>query len=61
MTGLADPGAPWRFGVLFSRSGVTAAVETTQFNATVLAVDAINAGGGIEGRLIELVAYDPAS
>ncbi len=61
MTGPADPGAPWRFGVLFSRSGVTAAVETTQFNATVLAVDAINAGGGIKGRPIELISYDPAS
>ncbi len=56
-----DPGAPWRFGVLFSRSGVTAAVETTQFNATVLAVDAVNAAGGIKGRRVELVAYDPAS
>ena len=56
-----DPRAPWRFGVLFSRSGLTAAVETTQLNATVLAVEAINAGGGIRGRPIELVAYNPAS
>ena len=57
----ADLAAPWRFGVLFSRSGVTAAVETTQLNATILAVEAINAAGGIRGRPVELVAYDPAS
>ncbi len=53
--------SPWRFGVLFSQSGVTAAVETTQLNATTLAVEAINAVGGIRGRPVELVAYDPAS
>ena len=47
--------------MLFSRSGVTAAVETTQLNATILAVDAVNASGGIKGRPVELVAYDPAS
>ena len=57
----AEPNAPWRFGVLFSRSGVTAAVETTQLNATILAVEAVNAAGGIRGRPVELVAYDPAS
>ncbi len=61
MTSPVDPRAPWRFGVLFSRSGVTAAVETTQLNATILAVDAVNAAGGIRGRPVELVAYDPAS
>ena len=61
MSSTANPLTPWRFGVLFSRSGVTAAVETTQLNATILAVDAINAGGGIRGRPVELVIYDPAS
>ena len=61
MTLLADAHAPWRFGVLFSRSGVTAAVETTQLNATILAIEAINAEGGIRGRPIEPVIYDPAS
>ena len=61
MIGAVDPGTPWRFGVLFSRSGVTAAVETTQLNATILAVDAVNAAGGVSGRMVELVAYDPAS
>ena len=51
----------WRFGVLFSRSGVTAGVETTQLRATILATEFINAAGGIRGRPIELVVYDPAS
>ncbi len=46
---------------MFSRSGVTAAVETTQLNATILAIDAVNASGGIRGRPVELVIYDPAS
>jgi len=40
---------------------VTASVETTQLNATTLAVEAVNAAGGIRGRPVELVAYDPAS
>lgn len=53
--------APWRFGVLFSRSGVTAAVETTQLHATILAAEFVNAAGGLCGRPIELVVYDPAS
>jgi branched-chain amino acid transport system substrate-binding protein len=61
MISSADPHAPWRFGVLFSRSGVTASIETTQFNATILAIDALNAAGGICGRPIEPIVYDPAS
>ena len=52
---------PWRFGVLFSQTGVTATVERTQLNGTILAAEAINANGGIRGRSIELVAYDPQS
>jgi branched-chain amino acid transport system substrate-binding protein len=40
---------------------VTATIETTQLNATVLAVEAVNARGGILGRPVELVEYDPAS
>jgi branched-chain amino acid transport system substrate-binding protein len=51
----------WRIGVLFSRSGVTAAVESTQANATLLAVEEINRSGGVLGRPIEPIVYDPAS
>ena len=57
----AVPPASWKVGVLFSQSGVTAAIETTQLNATLLAIEAINATGGILGRPIEPIIYDPAS
>ena len=39
-------GRAWRVGVLFSETGVTAAVERTQLQATLLAIDEINAAGG---------------
>ncbi len=48
-----------RIGVLYSRSGVTSAAETTQWQATVLAVEEINRAGGVHGREIELVCLDP--
>src|SRR6516164_5133635 len=57
----SDSGAPWRVGVLFSQTGVTAAIEQTQLNATLLAIDEINAAGGVLGHPIEPVIHDPAS
>ncbi len=56
-----DSGSPWRVGVLFSQTGVTSAIEQTQLNATLLAIDEINSAGGIQGRMIEPVITDPAS
>ena len=53
--------APWRVGVLFSQTGVTSAVEQSQLNATLLAIEEINSSGGVLGRRIEPVIYDPAS
>lgn len=52
---------PWRVGVLFSQSGVTASIETTQLNGTLLAIEQINERGGVLGRQIEPVIHDPAS
>ncbi|MDX6805963.1 transporter substrate-binding domain-containing protein [Terrihabitans rhizophilus] len=52
---------PWRIGVLFSSTGVTAGVETAQLRATLLAVDEINAAGGVLGRSVEAVVRDPGS
>ncbi|MCK0207997.1 transporter substrate-binding domain-containing protein [Starkeya koreensis] len=52
---------PWRIGVLFSATGVTAAVETSQLGGTLLAIDEINEAGGVLGRPVEAVVYDPAS
>ena len=54
-------GDPWRVGVLFSRSGVTAISESEHFYGTVLAIEEINRAGGVLGRLIEPVALDPGS
>src|ERR1043165_742271 len=51
----------WRVGVLFSETGVTGAIERTQRAATLLAIDEINAAGGVRGKRIEPIAYDPAS
>lgn len=51
----------WRVGVLFSQSGATQAIERTQLNATLLAIDEINAAGGVLGRPIEPVIHDPGS
>ena len=51
----------WRVGVLFSQTGVTAGVERSQLDATFLAIDDVNTAGGILGREIVPVVYDPAS
>lgn len=52
---------PWRVGILFSSTGVTAVIEKSQRNGVLLAIDEINAAGGVNGRLIEQVSYDPKS
>ena len=51
----------WRFGLLCSQTGVTASVERTQLNASLLAIEQLNEAGGVAGRLIEPVIHDPAS
>jgi hypothetical protein len=51
----------WRVGVLFSETGATAAVDRTQRAATFLAIEEINRAGGILGRPIEAISYDPKS
>lgn len=49
----------WRVGVLFSRGGVTSITESEHFFGTVLAIEEVNAAGGVLGRPIDPVAYDP--
>jgi branched-chain amino acid transport system substrate-binding protein len=56
-----DNSGNWRVGVLFSQTGVTRGIEQSQLNATLLAIEQINAAGGVLGRQIEPVMYDPAS
>src|SRR6202140_3424122 len=52
---------PWRVGGLFSQTGATSAIEQSQLNATLLAIEEINSGGGVLDRMIQPVIYDPAS
>ena len=53
--------APWRVGVLFAQTGCTAEVERTQLGGTLLAIEEINAAGGINGRELQPVVYDPGA
>ena len=50
-----------KVGVLHSLSGTMAISETSCKDATVLAVEEINAKGGVLGKKIEAVVVDPAS
>ena len=52
--------SPIKIGVLYSTTGVTSAVELTQQRATMLAVEEVNAAGGVLGRELQLVCFDPA-
>jgi len=52
---------PWRVGVLFSRSGFMAIIEETQVHGTLIAIEEINERGGVNGRELVPVIYDPAS
>jgi ABC-type branched-subunit amino acid transport system substrate-binding protein len=58
---MADLNSPWTVGVLFSQSGVTGYVERSQLQGTLLAIEEINAGGGVMGRPIQPIIYDPGS
>lgn len=49
----------WCIGVLYSRAGVTSVTESEHFFGTALAIEEINAAGGVGGRLLDPVVYDP--
>lgn len=57
----AHGSAPWRVGVLFSRSGFMALIEETQYRGTMIAIDEINQAGGINGREVVAEVCDPQS
>ncbi len=48
-------------GVLFSRTGAVAVVESTLHDACMMAIDEINASGGVNGRMLKPFVEDPAS
>ena len=54
-------GQTWKLGVLFSQTGTLAVIEVSQLQATLLAIEEINEAGGVQGREIEPVVYDPCS
>jgi branched-chain amino acid transport system substrate-binding protein len=51
----------FRVGVLFSKTGVTAVIEASQLQGTLLAIEEMNAAGGVDGRMLQPVYYDPGS
>jgi ABC-type branched-subunit amino acid transport system substrate-binding protein len=52
---------PWYVGVLWSQTGVTAVIEESQLKGTLLAMEEVNSAGGVNGREVVPVIYDPAS
>ncbi len=52
---------PIRVGVLFAETGDISTIETSQLMGTLFAIEEINEAGGINGREIVPVRYDPAS
>lgn len=48
-------------GLLFSLTGAVAVVESTLHDAAQMAIDEINAAGGIHGKQLRAIVEDPAS
>ena len=61
MPKVLNSGEPWRVGVLWSQTGVTAVIEESQLKGTLLAIEEINEAGGVNDRELAPVIYDPAS
>ncbi|WP_370878326.1 transporter substrate-binding domain-containing protein [Variovorax paradoxus] len=59
MATMSTSASDWRIGVLFSRSGATGVTESEHFFGTALAIEEINAMGGVLDRKLAPVVYDP--
>lgn len=57
----AADGDPINVGVLFSRTGALTVPELSMSDATLMAIEEINAAGGVAGRMINPIVEDPAS
>jgi urea transport system substrate-binding protein len=57
----ADTSGPIKVGILHSLSGTMAISETSLKDVALMAIDELNAAGGVLGRKIEPVVVDPAS
>lgn len=51
----------WTIGILFSRTGMMAIPSTQHVRGAMLAIDEINAAGGIRGRPLDAIHYDTCS
>ncbi len=58
---VAQSNAPIKIGVLHSLSGTMAISETVLKDVALMAIEEINAAGGVLGRKLEPVIVDPAS
>ena len=54
----AGEGDPYRIGVMESLTGTGETYGTVAYRAKIMAMDEINAAGGIDGRRLELVVED---
>ena len=52
---------PIRVGILYSETGVTSTIGLSQLQGALLGIQEINEAGGIDGREIVPVRYDPQS
>ena len=52
---------PVKVGILYSETGTTSSIESSQRYGTLFAIDQINEAGGVNGREIVPVLYDPCS
>src|SRR5882762_1143656 len=57
----ADTSGPIKVGILHSLSGTMAISETSLKDVALMAIDELNAAGGVLGRKVEAVVVDPAS
>ena len=57
----AQEGDTIKVGILHSLSGTIAIIERSLHNAELLAIEEINANGGVGGKMIEPVVEDPQS
>ena len=51
---------PFKVGVLFSKSGQTQAMENSMLKATLYSIKKVNQNGGINGRELIPICYDPS-
>jgi len=52
---------PIRIGILFSETGVASTIGLSQLQGALLGIDEINEAGGIDGRELVAIRYDPQS